>query len=69
MDYAFYRAIVMAVYKFKTLEEYNTKATEQDSTPLKQFLKKKRASPPFQLPIKKEMVRKYHRSVDVMFLQ
>jgi ribosomal protein L16 Arg81 hydroxylase len=38
MDYSFYRAVVMAVYSFKTLQEYEAGVSSAKARPLKDFL-------------------------------
>ena len=53
MDYEFYRAVVMAVYGYKTLKEYEAHFPEESPAKLADFLLVKRASAPFQLKLKK----------------
>jgi hypothetical protein len=69
MDYSFYRAVVMTVYGYTTLEEIDTKVPNEDPKTLKDFLIKFKNRPPFKLEDKQKRVEEYYQTVDLMFLQ
>ena len=69
MDYSFYRAVVMTVYQYSSLEEYEERYHEEETHQFKNYLVNLRKRPPFQLDMKEEMTEKYYKTVDLMFLQ